>query len=587
MSSKNILIIGASGHAKVVIDIIEQQNTYKIVGLVDSFKQNKTKLFKYLVLGKISDIPKLVKAFDIHGCIIAIGDNWTRNQVKEKITLVQPDLSFITAIHPNAIIGKGVTLGEGTVVMPGVIVNAKSEIGKHCILNTGCIVEHENKIGDFCSIAPSVTLAGNVSINHNTAISLGANVIEGVKIGKHSIVGAGALVNKHIGDFKVAYGIPAKEIRDRKENEKYLGLINCFKGKTYDLCLYKIDNATDIIKYNKIKDTFKNQSVFYSLEYFNSNKDSKKLFYFVLKQNDKPLILMPVYLSKIKSTLLNEDYYDAISPYGYSGPLIKDKVTSEGLKFFWNHVDSWYKKNNVVTEFVRFNLENNYKQYTGHLMPTLDNIKGVIKPFDELWSNFKQKSRNNYRKSEKSNLSIAFYKDDNITEDIIMSFYNIYISTMKRNVASDIYFFPVEYFINLIKGNPNHLVIAIVYKDDVAISAELIIVSNDTLYSYLGGTLAEYFSYRPNDFLKIEVMKWAINENIKFYVLGGGRENCDGLYQYKKSFFPKDEDVTFYTGRKIVNPKIYETLISAINPECVGKSLENKSIYFPLYKKPC
>lgn len=355
----------------------------------------------------------------------------------------------------------------------------------------------------------------------------------------------------------------------------------------YSLSLNTIKTTEDKLKYNNLVTSFKNYSVFHSLQYFNEQIDSNKLNYFIFKEQDKVLIIMPIYINKIESSILEQDYYDAISPYGYSGPLICETCNFEHLKSFWDGVDDWYKNNNVVTEFIRFNLENNYDCYTGHLIPALKNIKGELKSFDEIWTNFKQKSRNNYRKAEKADLKINFYTDNNIAEENIKCFYNIYIKTMKRNDASNNYFFSLDYFTNLILNNSKNIILVIVTKDNKPISAELIIISKDTLYSYLGGTLAKYFNYRPNDFLKIEVMKWAINNHKKIYVLGGGRVDFDSLYQYKKSFFPKDDDLIFYTGRKIINPIIYKELIKNLNLEYSSMNLiDDKSTYFPLYKDP-
>jgi len=108
---------------------------------------------------------------------------------------------------------------------------------------------------------------------------------------------------------------------------------------------------------------------------------------------------------------------------------------------------------------------------------------------------------------------------------------------------------------------------------------------NDTVFAFLGGTNAEYFSHRPNDFLRVKVIEWAIQNNKKHYVLGGGIKDGDGLYKSKKSFFPKDDDVVFYTGRKIVNQPIYDELslcISSTYASLGREELNNQ--FFPFYR---
>ena len=583
---KKILVIGASGHAKVIIDIIKKQAKYEIFGLIDSYKTKGTKINEHEILGTEEDLSNIIDANNIYGGIIAIGDNWTRRKLYKKITSLSINFEFITVIHPNVIIGENTIINSGTVIMAGSIINSDATIGKQCIINTKSSVGHDVVMKDFCSIAPGVTIGGDVLINKCSVISLGASIIECVEIGKHTVIGAGSLVNRNIRDYKIAFGVPAKEIKNRKKDDKYLGMLKTVKiSSTYKLELYTISNATDIKKYNAFLEEFKDFSTFYSLQYCNY-RDDNQLSYFILRKKHEAKVLMPICINKLNiSKLENIQFYDAISPYGYSGPLLNN-TNEEDIKTFWEKVDKWYKRNNVVTEFIRFNLDNNHTHYSGYLIPSLINVKGKIRSFETIWNNFKQKVRNNYRKSEKNNLTAKTYSGV-ISSEIINSFYSIYIKTMQRNAAAKNYFFPQDYFINLIEHNQNKILIAIVYKENTPISAELIIIDGDTLYSYLGGTLSEYFVSRPNDFLKIEVMKWAIENEKKHYILGGGRKDFDGLYQYKKSFFPKDDDVIFYTGRKIINKKIYNNLIKEIKVDYtnVNDFVSNSNTYFPIYKQ--
>ncbi len=348
-----------------------------------------------------------------------------------------------------------------------------------------------------------------------------------------------------------------------------------------------IKSPSDIEKYNYFIDIIGNKSAFYSLDYCNSANEIDNNSYFLLKQKGSPKILLPIHLNKIKST--DEDgigntYYDAISPYGYSGPLFNE-TSKHLLEVFWKEVDEWYKNNNVVTEFIRFNLNENHENYSGHLIESLRNVKGELTNFESIWTNFKQKARNNYRRALKNNLQIEFrYK--NIEEHHIENFYNIYLSTMKRTGAAKNYFYPKTYFSELIKNNPEKVSLVFVYSDSKPISTELVIIDNETIYSYLGGTLSDYFNYRPNDFLKVEVIKWGIKNNMNYYVLGGGRKDQDNLYAYKKTFFPKDDDAIFYTGRKIINKEIYNILLKNIdvNYTEMDHQIHDSNNYFPLYR---
>lgn len=217
-----ILLIGASEHAKVVMDIIEKEGKYKILGLIDTYKPAGEDIFGYKILGKEDTLENLFKSGEVMGGMITIGDNWTRYKMAEKIKSLAPEFPFVSAIHPSAILARGVEIGAGSVLMAGVIVNSDSKIGGHCILNTRSSLDHDCELGDFSSLAPGVTTGGKVSIGAFSAISLGANIIHGVKIGEQTILGAGAVALKDIQSYCVAYGIPAQVIRKREAGDKYL-----------------------------------------------------------------------------------------------------------------------------------------------------------------------------------------------------------------------------------------------------------------------------------------------------------------------------------------------------------------------------
>lgn len=216
-----VLIVGASGHAKVVIDLIEQENKHQILGIVDSFKPIGTNVLGYSVIGKIKDVPQIV-ASENCGLFIAIGDNYTRYKIFEYINGLSPNVNFISIVHPFAQIAKAVSIGNGVAVMAGAIINSNSSIDDFAIVNTKASIDHDCKIGKFSSIAPGVTMGGNVSVGKFSAISLGANVIHNINIGTNTLIAASATVVNSIGDNVLALGIPAKEVRKRTFGEKYL-----------------------------------------------------------------------------------------------------------------------------------------------------------------------------------------------------------------------------------------------------------------------------------------------------------------------------------------------------------------------------
>lgn len=219
---QNIIIIGASGHAKVVIDNIEKELKYNIIGLVDPLLRNGSEFFGYKILGKDEDLPVIIKKYNIFGGIIAIGDNWKRYLVYRKMCELIPHFNFVNAIHPASQIARGGYIDIGTIIMAGAIINSDVKIGPFCILNTNSSIDHDSIMEEFSSLAPNSSIGGNVTIGSFSAISLGANIIHEISIGEHTVIGAGSTVIKDIPDYVVAYGTPAEVVRKREKGEKYL-----------------------------------------------------------------------------------------------------------------------------------------------------------------------------------------------------------------------------------------------------------------------------------------------------------------------------------------------------------------------------
>ena len=219
---QNVIIFGASGHGSVVLDCLEKEGKYNVVGFVDSFKQKGTSINGYQVLGSEIDLPFLIDRFNIVGGIVAIGDNWIRKLIVDKIFKIVPNFSFINTIHPKAILGKDILLGCGNVFMPGAIVNANSIVHDFCIINTNSSLGHDGIMDSYSSLAPSVCTGGNLKLGRFSAVSLGVNIINGIEIGQHTVIGAGSLVVDHFGDNVLAYGSPARIVRKRAAGEPYL-----------------------------------------------------------------------------------------------------------------------------------------------------------------------------------------------------------------------------------------------------------------------------------------------------------------------------------------------------------------------------
>lgn len=197
----DVLLYGASGHCKVVIDIAEQCN-FNIKYIIDDNCSVQA------ILGKRVYVPSAIQISPLDKLLISIGNNEIRANLAKHI-----QATFITCVHPKAIISEYSSIDVGSIVMAGVIINADVKIAKHCIINSGAVIEHDCVVGDYAHISPNVSLAGNVQIGEGCHVGIGATVIQGVKIGKWSIIGAGAVIIKDVPDFAVVVGNPGKIIK--------------------------------------------------------------------------------------------------------------------------------------------------------------------------------------------------------------------------------------------------------------------------------------------------------------------------------------------------------------------------------------
>lgn len=217
-----IVLIGGGTQLSYSIDIIEKQNSHKIVGIIDSDKPIGLILFGYEIIGRQEDIVTLIAKYNIEGCLITIGDNWTRKKIHYQVSNLAPDLLWPNAIHPSVIIGNFVSLGKGILIMAGVIINSGAILGDFTNYYTNCNVEHDCQLDDFSSISAGVVLGGKVIIGKYSAVSLNATVFDRLVIGENTVIGAASLVTKNIPDNVLAYGNPARIIRSRHNGEKFL-----------------------------------------------------------------------------------------------------------------------------------------------------------------------------------------------------------------------------------------------------------------------------------------------------------------------------------------------------------------------------
>jgi len=278
------------------------------------------------------------------------------------------------------------------------------------------------------------------------------------------------------------------------------------------------------------------------------------------------------------------DYFDLTSAYGYGGPRTIGTVTSTEKEEFWALFQHAIEKDRVVSEFIRFMLKReNETNYPGEIV---DRGANVICSLDidlnSQWMDLDYKVRKNVKKATSFNLKLVTDRGEHIDD-----FLKIYYATMDRREANERYYFKKSFYEKLNAGIKGHMVYFYALKDSEVISAELVLFGKENMYSYLGGTINEYYKMRPNDFLKWEIIKWGHEQNIKNFVLGGGYSDNDGIFRYKRSLAPNGVG-RFYSGQRIINIEKYDELVCRRNESLVrkgGTAVNAKTeSYFPLYR---
>lgn len=209
---KPIIILGNGGHSKVLIDILMLQNRTIIGFTAPTEEENE---FGIPYLGN----DEMVFEYDMREVelVNAMGSS-SNTALRKKLFCFfkSKQYKFTQLVHPKAVIGRNVKLGEGVQVMAGAIIQASAKINDNTIVNTSSIIDHDCNIGQHCHIAPGTSLSGSVQVGNSTHIGIGSTVIQDVNVGSNVLIGAGAVVVNNVLSNRIVYGVPAKEV---KQNE--------------------------------------------------------------------------------------------------------------------------------------------------------------------------------------------------------------------------------------------------------------------------------------------------------------------------------------------------------------------------------
>lgn len=210
MKKKSLILIGAGGHCRSVIDVIECIKDFEIKGLIDVKKNIGKKVFGYPIIGSDDQLQEILVEFE--SFLVTIGQEKLPDlRVKSFNQLVGLGAKLVSIVSPLARVSPHASIGKGTVVLHHAFVNAGAKIGENCIINSGALVEHDCRIDNHVHISTAAVVNGNVKVGKKSFIGSNSVLRQGIQIGENSVIGAGAVVVKSFDNNSTVIGNPAKE----------------------------------------------------------------------------------------------------------------------------------------------------------------------------------------------------------------------------------------------------------------------------------------------------------------------------------------------------------------------------------------
>jgi sugar O-acyltransferase (sialic acid O-acetyltransferase NeuD family) len=206
--SRPLLIVGAGGHGKVVLDAARASG-WAVAGFLDSVNPVGARILDAPVIGNESGLDDR-DLLTRHMVIIAIGDQTARRRLS--LHVLQSGGTLAVVRHPSSIVADSARIGAGSFLAAGTIVNPDARIGQFCILNTGCTIDHDCVLADGTQVSPGAHLAGSITCGEDVFIGTGAAIIPRITIGAHAVVGAGAVVIRDVEAGTRVAGNPARTI---------------------------------------------------------------------------------------------------------------------------------------------------------------------------------------------------------------------------------------------------------------------------------------------------------------------------------------------------------------------------------------
>jgi hypothetical protein len=302
------------------------------------------------------------------------------------------------------------------------------------------------------------------------------------------------------------------------------------------------------------------------------------------------MVMYPFLIREVSATIrrrVSEHLTDITTPYGYGGPFVYGlgDHAAESSRAFWTALEVWMQRNNVVSEFIRFSVfDDALLPYPGEReFRSYNFVRSLDEDSEAIWTDYESKVRRNVRRARNCGVAVEIDHSGEHLEE----FLRVYRGTMDRRAAAEWYYFPESFFDRIHRELGGQFAYFHARLDGEIVSSDLVLISARSLYYFLGGTDEAAYPCRPNDLIKAEITDWGKSIGKSAYVLGGGAVPGDGLERYKRAFAPRGV-VEFSTGRRVFDPKLYESLTAARRRELArdGKPLPDGAAFFPAYRLP-
>lgn len=556
-----IIVYGAGGHGKVVADILFASGE-SVLGFIDDSKPAGTTVLGLPVLGGSAWLAT-------HGARVALGVGDNDARASRAAECIAQNHELVSAIHPTATVAATAIVEPGAVVMAHAVLNPDSYVGRGAIINTAAIVEHDCVVGEFAHLSPNATMGGNCKVSAYAQLGIGATMLPGTTVGEHAIVGGAALVTRDVPPFAIATGVPARPRRMRGARARST------TGQWVPAA--RLIKPGDPVWERTLRET--PHDIYHTPGYAQVGAAEHEPLAIWAEAAGHGL-LIPLLRRKIAG---HPTLFDAISPYGYGGPLWRrgEVPVPEVRTAIAESVLRLLAAESIVSMLVRMHPLLNGASRTvedlGVIAEHGDTVVIDLEPeLAMIRGSMRQTHRNEIAQAERAGITVEL--DPGCTQ--LARFERLYLDRMKRVNANAMYLFDHRYFMTLCEHLPasSHLFFAT--QDGRDLAAALCFEENQIVQYHLAAMDSEHVKTHAPKLLIAKIIEWARARSNRWFHLGGGvGAKNDGVYTFKAGFSPLR--LRFRTLRVVADEVQYRRL-SGLGP---ADSLGLADDFFPKYRR--